>query len=425
MPNLNDLQNSYVNSLKFFTGATSRKKVDEKKDDEIGAWNRNMFVQEKKLARNMFPITTNIFFLSLLFWTVISILIYYSVSYSLLYSRISQEADLSERCPEVFSKVKDDNLKKIDNYTVGDAGPYILRLQFTQKEDYPPESESLPPIVTAVTPSQFYQIQSLIDHIMEDIKPTQKDLKLIIYDLGLYSTQRMLLEKYCYCEVRDFDYAQYPSHVATVTNFAWRPIVLQLLLQEFGAVMYIEPTTRFKNPNSPNYLRLRGSRSYFLWDPLIFTPVVAYTEKDMFDYFQEKRCTFSDCSMLTAEAIALYRTEETWHELMKPWLKCALNRDCIAPKYAMYSRCFHMRQPRTTGCHRYDMSALSIIVNRAVQYTIDSEKMVSFRLTYTEEIEKTSFPEQPWTYSQILMLVLAPVLIVLAYKYLRKRKSFC
>ena len=223
--------------------------------------------------------------------------------------------------------------------------------------------------------------------------------------------------------MRDLDYAQYPPHVASVNNFAWRPILLQLLLREFGAVMYLEPTTRFKSPSSPNYLRLRGSRSYFLWDPLVFQPVVAYTEKDTFDYLQEKRCTFRDCSIITAEAIALYRTQTTWIELMKPWLKCALNADCIAPKYAMYSKCFHMRQPRTTGCHRYDMSALSIIINRAVQYTIDSEKMVSFRLTYTDEAEKETFPEQPWTYNEILMIVMVPVLILMAYKLMRHRRK--
>ncbi|RUS70206.1 hypothetical protein EGW08_022032 [Elysia chlorotica] len=423
MPNLNDVQKSYINSLKFFTGATNRKKVDEKKDDELGAWNKNSFVKEKTLARNMFPITTNIFFLSMLFWTLVALLIYYSISYGLLYSRVTQEMDLTDQCSEVFSKAKDDNLKKIENYTLGDAGPYILRLQFSQKEDYPMETDTLPPIVTAVTSAQFFQVQGLVDHIIEEIKPTQKDMKLIIYDIGLYETERKLLEKYCHCEVRDLDYAQYPAHVATVSNFAWRPIVLQLLLREFGAVMYIEPTTRFKSPSSPNYLRLRGSRNYFLWDPLVFQPVVAYTEKDMFEFFQEKRCTFKDCSMLTAEAIALYRTEATWTEIMRPWLKCALNVDCIAPKYAMYSKCFHMRQPRTTGCHRYDMSALSIIINRAVQYTIDSEKMVSFRLTYTEETEKFSFPEQPWTYNQILMLVMTPVLLVMLYKFCRQRKN--
>ena len=97
----------------LFQGATIRKKVDEKKDDEIGAWNKSSFVQEKKLARNMFPITTNIFFLSLLFWTVISIFIYYSFSYGLLYSRITQEMDLTDHCVEVFSTAKDDNLKKV------------------------------------------------------------------------------------------------------------------------------------------------------------------------------------------------------------------------------------------------------------------------------------------------------------------------
>lgn len=189
--------------------------------------------------------------------------------------------------------------------------------------------------------------------------------------------------------------------------------------------MYIEPTTRFKKSTSPNFLRNRGSKNYFLWDPPIVMSLIGYTDKAMFEFFKEERCLFIEGSILSSEAVVLYRTEVTWVELMKPWLKCALNAECISPKGAVFSGCFEIRHPRTTGCHRYDMSAASIILNRGVQYTIEREKMVSLRLTYSSDEEIKYFPEQPWTYRQIILLILTPVALIIMYKQLFRRRRLC
>ena len=230
------------------------------------------------------------------------------------------------------------------------------------------------------------------------------------------------MKRYCQCEVRDFDFESYPGHVHYTSTFAWRPIILATVLREQGAVFYVEPTTRFKNPNAANFLRMRGTKSFFLWDYPKFTSLVAYTDPDMFAFMGEKRCSFTDCSLLSPEAMVLYRTEDVWTELLKPWLKCALNKDCISPPAARHSGCFEIRNPRTTGCHRYDMSALSILLNRLHQYTIGTEKMVSFRLTYTDDTEVAAFAQQPWTYSQLMMLVASPVLLYLVWRYWTRRR---
>lgn len=215
--------------------------------------------------------------------------------------------------------------------------------------------------------------------------------------------------------------------MSDISNYAWRPIMLQLMLEEFGSVMYMEPMTRFKTGNSPNHLRIRGTKNYFLWDSIKFVSLIAYTEAGMFSYFNESRCAFMDSSLLNSEAMVFFRTKTTWDELMKPWLKCALTPECISPPYSRYSGCIELREPKTTGCHRFDMSALSIILNRGVQYTIDRENMVSFRLTYSEAANVHFFPEQPWTYTHIFLLIVAPfvlIFLVKKYKYLCRRRRF-
>ncbi|CAL1536647.1 unnamed protein product [Lymnaea stagnalis] len=424
MPGLSDLQNAYANSIKSLNRNTGKAKQEEKKDDELTAWKNISPNPETSLRKPEFPMTFNMLLMSFLFWITFMILIYQSIKYGKIYSRITQEADLKIECRDTFG-TKDENAKRVENYSVGDAGPYLHRLKPVAKEDFPVESKVLPPVVTAINSDQFYQFQGLVNHIMEDMHTSISDIKLIVYDIGLYRRERELVEKYCHCEVRDFLFEHYPSHVADISNYAWRPIMLQILLEEFGAVFYVEPTTRFKNPSSANFLRMRGSKNYFLWDSPIFKSLIAYTDKEMFEYFGESRCAFRESSLLLPEALALYRTEATWNKLMKPWLKCALNENCISPKNAVYSGCFEMRHPHTTGCHRYDMSALSIILNRGVQYTVGTEKMVSFRITYTDAEEVPYFSEQPWTNQQICVLICTPIIVLVFYKYFCKRRRLC
>ncbi|CAG5118455.1 unnamed protein product [Candidula unifasciata] len=396
MSRSNELHALYLNSLNMFTRTAGKKKEDEKKNDQPKLKpSKNVPHKDIPLELPAFPLTANMLFLSFILWFLNNFYYYNKQNY------------------------------QIENYTVGDAVPYLLRMRNSKKEDFPIESKTLPPLVTGITSSQFYQFQGLVRHIEEDLRPIHPNLKLIVYDLGQSSRARQLLHQYCNCEVRDFHFERFPGHVSTVSNFAWRPIIIHQILDEYGSVLYVEPTTRLKSPNSLNYLRMRGLKSYFVWDPLTFTSLVAYTDPDMFEYFNESRCAFKDCSLISSEAVAVYRTEATWVELMRPWLVCALNEQCIAPTNARYSGCIEIRHPHTTGCHRYDMSALSIILNRAVQYTIDSEQMVSFRLTYTDLEEVTYFPEQPWAHTQLFLLLVTPLLFVLVHKMFCKKRRTC
>jgi hypothetical protein len=60
--------------------------------------------------------------------------------------------------------------------------------------------------------------------------------RFIIYDLGLLVSQRQeLMQWHPWCEWRDFDFDNYPPHVAlSCSSYAWKPIIIGNLLVEFG-----------------------------------------------------------------------------------------------------------------------------------------------------------------------------------------------
>ena len=60
--------------------------------------------------------------------------------------------------------------------------------------------------------------------------------RFVVYDLGLLDSQRQeLMQWHPWCEWRDFDFGNYPPHVAlSYSSYAWKPIIIANLLVEFG-----------------------------------------------------------------------------------------------------------------------------------------------------------------------------------------------
>lgn len=75
--------------------------------------------------------------------------------------------------------------------------------------------------------------------------------------------------------------------------------------------------------------------------------------------------------------LVIYNTEKIARDLMLPWVKCALLEECISPPGAQNTGCNYFRRPlyKYTGCHRYDMSALNIILGKVFKF--DEELYIS------------------------------------------------
>lgn len=198
------------------------------------------------------------------------------------------------------------------------------------------------------------------------------------------------------------------------------------MIEEFGSVIWMNPDMLFTQASDLKQLKFRGLRHFFLWQPREFIGTIAYTSQNMFEYLRESRCCYVDSGLVDISTMVFYRTNVTWSAIMKPWLLCALNKDCISPPKARYSGCFEMRAPKTTGCHRYDQSSLSIILERAFQFSYKSEKYLVPRISRKQEEYLEYFPEQPWTYTEMLFVSLVPMTCVGALVYMfwrRKNKA--
>lgn len=93
----------------------------------------------------------------------------------------------------------------------------------------------------------------------------------------------------------------------------------------------------------------------------------------MFEYFSTSVDNFFFLPMVDPIQLLLFNLPSVHRNIMLPWVQCALTRDCIRPLGAQAEGCRFNKKPmyRYTGCHRYDASALNIVLgNKIISPTV-------------------------------------------------------
>ena len=82
--------------------------------------------------------------------------------------------------------------------------------------------------------------------------------------------------------------------------------------------------------------------------------LTCYTNPKMFDWFSLPVESYANVFTIDANILMFKRSFLT-SLIMKAWVTCALDADCIAPPGSQLYKC--------CGCHRYDQDALTIITS--------------------------------------------------------------
>lgn len=220
------------------------------------------------------------------------------------------------------------------------------------------EQPRIPPLVTAFKrygEKEKALIESKMKYFFNDL--------ILIYDLDLSSSEQLLIKKQCNssCTLKMFKTDKYPRHLVQSKMKAYKPIILQEVLNEYGALIWIETPNVFVSNDIDKYLDKAKQSGVLVWPKS--QPVTQMSHPLMFKYFSTKPKDFYFIHMLDTTQFILYNNQNIHSKLMLPWVKCALRVECIAPRGSKYNGCDYSRRPTFlySGCHRYEMSAFSII----------------------------------------------------------------
>lgn len=230
-----------------------------------------------------------------------------------------------------------------------------------------------PCFVTAVEPGQGELGLGLVRSAQHFLPSTS----LLVFDLGLGKYDRERIEKNCNsttCSLHTFDFSPWPSHVHTLHLRAYRPLIIQTVLRDVGSVVWLDPDYRLTSSNISLWLDSAKEEGVVVWQQGEATATTALTHPRMFEFFPGiKYEEYAFQHMASASVVVLVYNQATHSKLMLPWLRCALTEACINPIGAQDSGCRFDKKPqyRYSGCHRYDVSALNLVLGSMFHFSED------------------------------------------------------
>lgn len=174
---------------------------------------------------------------------------------------------------------------------------------------------------------------------------------------------------------------------------------MQEVLNQAGAALWIDPKYRLTPSASSKTAKIfeeAKKDGIKCWTTVV--PTTAMTHPKMFEYFNTSPEDYFFLQMIEPSSLLIiYNTEKIHKEVMLPWVRCALTSDCISPIGAQSSGCRYDKKPlyRYSGCHHYDLSALSILLGSMYncdhsKYSVD-KKDKFYRPILPEELEDVRY----------------------------------
>ena len=116
---------------------------------------------------------------------------------------------------------------------------------------------------------------------------------------------------------------------------AYRPIMIQEVLQYCNSVLWLEIDQRFQSQNSfKNFIANHTGKNISLWPKDNNVPTSSLTHPKMFHYLVKAKKSIENFNfqhMVSLNAMLVNNDSDINAKIMKPWITCSLIQDCIEP----------------------------------------------------------------------------------------------
>uniref|UniRef100_A0A914WTI8 Uncharacterized protein n=1 Tax=Plectus sambesii TaxID=2011161 RepID=A0A914WTI8_9BILA len=219
-----------------------------------------------------------------------------------------------------------------------------------------------PIFATGSSSNHFTEARALIVSIRAQFGSTPR---IIFYDLGLSDGEAAEVKAGCNIEYRKFAFEKYPSSVRDLTTFRWKILIISQLQREFSTFWWVDSSIRWsKGSLNDVYESVSNGRlgSYLAVDKAHHS-VFAATNPAMYKYLPTDVDKIGTTMMYGGGFILFYRTPASV-EVLKWLVLCAMEDNCINPPNSNLNCQFVDREnwKLYANCHRYDQSAVNVIL---------------------------------------------------------------
>jgi hypothetical protein len=195
------------------------------------------------------------------------------------------------------------------------------------------------------------------------LKQLFPDFPVVVYDLGLEGDLNITHLNMVHpknLELRRFQYGNYPDFFRIdqeAGEYAWKPVIIKELADEFGKVLWLDSGNTINKRNNVTDI-LTALDTVGFYSPQSVGRLTDWTHPGMISYFkvpseeQESWGGQDQTQNCNGAVVGFNRDTAAYHDILIPWAKCALDRNCIAPPGSDRNN------------HRQDQAALSLLVAR-------------------------------------------------------------
>ncbi|XP_050418954.1 uncharacterized protein LOC126832277 [Patella vulgata] len=277
-----------------------------------------------------------------------------------------------QNCKAYISTNRISNIKRLLNMkTTPEVEYHLHRLGYpnrfaTSGDVYIPDLPDpkipiprIPVIVAGASSNHFTEMQALMHNIDTVLRPVYPDIKVILYDIGFTESQRQAIIKYGRCKLRKFDITKYPDHIKYLHSCAWKPIIIQEVLNEYNFTMYMDASIRLYNGSLTSIFNKvkelgiihRCARTH---------RITTNTYAETFEYFNVEPCLLHGLFETGGGFNLVVKNNLYSYAVMRSWLTCCLQKYCVEPKGSKsQDACNH----KYHNCHRFDQSVLGIAIS--------------------------------------------------------------
>ncbi|XP_005089040.3 uncharacterized protein LOC101853419 [Aplysia californica] len=230
-------------------------------------------------------------------------------------------------------------------------------------------------LVTGASANHFEESLSLLRNVRENLLPhlELKNYTFIYYDLGLNESQKGEISRKCRCKVLTFPFHLFPEFCSYLKCYTWKPLIVNAHIAQTQLLFWMDASIRFfsnfrKFERLLDRARFRGLQSGLARHHIPHT-----TMTRTFHFFGDEPCSYlpyresSSCFWIFHNEYFVRRS------VLEPWAACALDDKCMCPLHVVDPKVVRTMCRRREGlyhygvCHRFDQSAISMIVAKLYQ----------------------------------------------------------
>ncbi|CAG5129940.1 unnamed protein product [Candidula unifasciata] len=229
-------------------------------------------------------------------------------------------------------------------------------------------------IVSAVSSSHFEEGQAMLYNIHKHLFPHLRNFTFVYYNLGLSAEQRNILSKICRCHLIDFPFELFPEFVRFRKCYTWKPLIVSAHISRSNLLVWIDASVRFNSEFNKFTELLNRARSRGMQVFLNKQTIAHATLPSMFHFFGDEACVYVNSSVTVATVLVFHNNLVVRRAIVEPWAACAISRRCMCPRgvdlFQIRISC-HLETGEYGTCHRFDQSAISIILAKMYQDGLD------------------------------------------------------